>query len=542
MTLTWVRKCRWDSQVTAQERGGNLGHRLTQATTDYAFDSAGALSVKYGYDAASNRTSMTDPQTLSTIYTYDVLNRLKTLAFNGQNPAFGFGYDNLSRRNSLTRPNGVNTTYSYDPASSLLSVLHKLGTTTLDGASYTYDNAENRKTRTDKRLNTTLTYGYDNIYQLQSAKQGSTTKESYTYDIVGNRLTSQEGAPPATTYLPNTSNELMSTTNPTVSYTYDNNGSVLTKSDGTQYTWDYENELTQVALPSPGGTVNFKYDPFGRRIQKSFTQSGTTTTTDYLYDGQNRVEDVDVNGNLLARYVHSKGIDEPLEEIALGTTSYYQQDGLGSVTSLSSTSGTISNNTYTYDSYGNTTTSATVVNPFRYTAREFDQETGIYYYRMRYYDWNSGRFVSEDPSAFDLKWPNLYLYVKNRPTGLIDPFGLSPQVLGPFICTWCGEFSAGAAWMWEGYWRMRDRNWQGDDKWYHCMANCQATNVGSGGATAAKIISFFRTDVSSRVLEPSDWRNDDKANKCGQKGGNCYNTCDGFLPPWNPGKPPFPGW
>ena len=64
--------------------------------------------------------------------------------------------------------------------SSLLSVLHKLGTTTLDGASYTYDNAENRKTRTDKRTSTTLTYGYDNIYQLQTAKQGSTTKESYT--------------------------------------------------------------------------------------------------------------------------------------------------------------------------------------------------------------------------------------------------------------------------------------------------------------------------------------------------------------------------
>ena len=177
-------------------------------------------------------TSMTDPQNLSTAYTYDALNRLSTLAFNGQSPAFGFGYDALSRRNSLTRPNGVNTTYTYDPASSLLSVLHKLGTTTIDGASYTYDNAENRKTRTDKRLNTTLTYGYDNIYQLQTAKQGSTTKESYTYDIVGNRLTSKLGTQPVTTYMPNTSNELMSTTNPNVSYTYDNNGSVLTKSDG----------------------------------------------------------------------------------------------------------------------------------------------------------------------------------------------------------------------------------------------------------------------------------------------------------------------
>jgi len=364
---------------------------------------------------------MTDPQNLPTAYSYDVLNRLKTLAFNGQNPAFGFGYDALCRRNSLTRPNGVNTTYTYDPASSLLSVLHKLGTTAIDGASYTYDNAENRKTRTDKRLNSTLTYGYDNIYQLQTAKQGSTTKESYTYDIVGNRLSSLGVTP----YTYNTSNELMST--PSVSYAYDNNGSVLTKSDGTQYTWDYENELTQVVLPGTGGTVNFKYDPLGRRAQKSFTQSGTTTTTDYLYDGANRIEDVDVNGNLLARYVQGRGIDEPLEEIASGATSYHQQDGVGSVTSLSSTSGTIGSNTYTYDSYGNTTTGATVVNPFRYTGREFDTEIGIYAYRARYYDQTVGRFLSEDPVRFK-GGVNFYAYTLNDPLNWTDPFGLDTEV------------------------------------------------------------------------------------------------------------------
>jgi len=130
-------------------------NRLTQATVDYSFDSAGALTVQYGYDKASNRTSMTDPQSAPTTYGYDVLNRLTSLAFNGQSPGFGFGYDALSRRTSLTRPNGVNATYAYDPQSRLTSILHKLGTTTLDGATYTYDNAGNRKTRTDKRLNTT---------------------------------------------------------------------------------------------------------------------------------------------------------------------------------------------------------------------------------------------------------------------------------------------------------------------------------------------------------------------------------------------------
>jgi len=145
-------------------------NRLGSATVNYSFSSAGDLTVQYGYDAASNRTKMTDPQSVATTYGYDTLNRLASLTYNGQTPNYIFGYDALSRRNSLTRPNGIATSYGYDPVSDLLSVLHKLGTTTLDGATYTYDNAGNRKTRTDKRTNVTLTYGYDNIYQLQTAE------------------------------------------------------------------------------------------------------------------------------------------------------------------------------------------------------------------------------------------------------------------------------------------------------------------------------------------------------------------------------------
>jgi RHS repeat-associated protein len=402
-------------------------NRLIQADTDYKFDTAGTLTVKYGYDAASNRTSMTDPQNLPTAYSYDVLNRLFTLAFNGQTPVFQFGYDALSRRTSLTRPNGVNTTYAYDPASSLTSVLHKLGTTTLDGATYTYDPAENRKTRTDKRLNTTLNYTYDNIYQLLFAKQGTTVKESYTYvpDLVGNRQSSLG----VSQYLYNTSNELTST--PTTSYTYDNNGNLKTKSDGTQYNWDYENRLTSVVLPGAGGTVSFKYDGFGRRVQKSFVQGANTTTTNYLYSGENLIEELDNGGNVLARYTIGPNIDEPLFEIRSGTTSYYEQDGLGSVTSLTNSGGAIVN-TYSFDSYGKlTATTGTVTNPFQYTGREFDTETGTFYYRARYYDQNTGRFPSEDPVRFGAG-VNFYTYVRNSPSNLRDPSGQFPGVgVGP---------------------------------------------------------------------------------------------------------------
>src|SRR5580704_542438 len=95
-----------------------------------------------------------------------------------------------------------------------------------------------------------------------SGNLGTNTTETYTYDPVGNRLSSLGVSP----YSVNSSNELSST--PSTSHTYDNNGNTLTKVVGTNttgYAWDYENRMTSVTLPGTGGTITFKYDPFGRR-------------------------------------------------------------------------------------------------------------------------------------------------------------------------------------------------------------------------------------------------------------------------------------
>ena len=117
-------------------------------------------------------------------------------------------------------------------------------------------------------------------------------------------------------------------------------------------------------------------------------------------DGPNLLEEVDQSGNVLAKYTHGADIDEPLSELRSGITNYYEQDVLGSVTSLTASVGTIAN-TYTYDTFGKLTASTgSTTNPLRYTAREFDAETGIYYYRARYYDSNAGRFITEDPMGF----------------------------------------------------------------------------------------------------------------------------------------------
>ncbi len=157
------------------------------------------------------------------------------------------------------------------------------------------------------------------LYELTQVTEGNVTSESYSYDLVGNRLSSS-GVP---TYNYVSSNELTSSSNG--SYSYDANGNMLTDANGKSYIWDFENRLTQAVVPGPnGGTTTFKYDPFGRRIQKS----GPLGTANYLYEGANLIEELDNSSGVLSRYTFG-GLDHPLSELRSGTTSYYEQDALG---------------------------------------------------------------------------------------------------------------------------------------------------------------------------------------------------------------------
>ncbi len=391
----------------------NMG-RVIGTTTQYSFLPGHNFQNSYGYDAASNRTSLTAPDGSTNSYNYDGLNRLSTLT-NSLTGQFGFGYDALSRRTQLTRPNGVSTDYSYDSLSHLLSVLHQAGSTTLDGAGYGYDYAGNRTSNTNYLNEITSNYGYDAIYELLNVTQGGSNTESYSYDAVGNRLNSLG----ISQYSYNASNELASTSNG--SYSYDNNGNTLTDPSGKSYTWDFENRLVSAGVPGTG-TVSFKYDPLGRRIYKS----SPNFTGIFAYDGGNLIETTNSSGTLVARYTQTENIDEPLAEIRSGGSSYYEADGLGSITSLSNATGSVAN-TYTYDSFGNVTNfTGTLSNPFRYAGRESDSETGLYYNRARYFNPSAGRFMSEDPIKF-MGGINFYAYVGNSPLNWVDPQGLCPN-------------------------------------------------------------------------------------------------------------------
>lgn len=166
-------------------------------------------------------------------------------------------------------------------------------------------------------------------------------------------------------------------------------------------------------------TDSFKYDPFGRRIYKS-SSAGTSI---YAYDTDNLIEETNSAGAVVARYAETQNTDEPLAMLRSGTTSFYNIDGLSTVTSLSNAAGALAQ-TYAFDSFGKqTASSSSLTNPFQFTGREFDSETSLYFLRARYFDQSAGRFLSEDPIKFD-GGVNFYRYVGNDPVDSTDPYGL----------------------------------------------------------------------------------------------------------------------
>ncbi len=175
-------------------------------------------------------------------------------------------------------------------------------------------------------------------------------------------------------------------------------------------------------------TLSYVYDPSGRRIGKYY--DGLPALT-YIYDGTQCIAEYDGYNHLRRKYVYGPGVDQPICLIeATNTyagTYYYHFDGSGNVVALTDADANAVE-VYDYDVYGRVgAIDANHPHPNRlmFTGREFDKETGLYYYRARYYKPEIGRFLQADSVGYSAGM-NLYRYCKNNPWNMTDPFGLDP--------------------------------------------------------------------------------------------------------------------
>ncbi|HEX6699181.1 MAG TPA: RHS repeat-associated core domain-containing protein [Gaiellaceae bacterium] len=341
-------------------------NRLTSETTPQG-------TVSSTYDVASRRATMTVTGQPQVTYSYDAQNRLTQIS-NGTSTV-GVGYDDTNRQTSTTLPDGIVETYAYDNASRVTGITDTLGANTLGTLSYDYDATGRR----------------DAVWGSYARTGLPAAVSSRTYDA-GNELTKIGNT--------RTTNDL--------------NGS-LTSDGTTTYTWNNRAQLASTS--KTGTTASYTYDAFGRR--KSKTLNGTTTS--YLYDGPNVVQEL--NGSTpTANLLAGPAFDETYLRSTSTESRSFLTDALGSPIALADGSGTIQTS-YTYDPFGNVTTSgASSSNTFQYAGRESDGN-GLVAMRDRYYSPALERFISQDQIGFAGGDVNAYTYAGNDPINATDPTG-----------------------------------------------------------------------------------------------------------------------
>jgi RHS repeat-associated protein len=332
----------------------------------------------------------------------------------------------VKRYGDLAGTQGVATSaYGYDALGRLTQLNHVSANKTLAAYQLRYD-AKSRLTQLQSNDGVS-TYGYDANDQITGVDHSYQRDEVYTYDATGNRV--DKG------YNTTKNNQLHS--DGKFNYHYDKQGNLIRKQERgtgeeTEYTWDYRNRLTQVTVKRKGKVVEqvgYTYDAFDRRISKTVDADGegkaTPETEYFVYDGEHIALVFDEQGRQTHRYLYGPQIDQILaDEVATGEVRWALTDHQGTVRDVIDSQGNVLNH-ISYDSFGNVTNESNPNVDFRfgYTGREFDEETGQYYYRARYYDAGVGRFISEDPLGFGAGDANLYRYVGNSPTNYTDPTG-----------------------------------------------------------------------------------------------------------------------
>ena len=387
-----------------------------------------------GYDefgnVASFKEKVNNSASYETAYTYNIENQPTQLRFGADNRKLTYTYDPIGRLYRRVAVGAANytTQYAYfdpDPEDTIFTTpLVTSITQNGQNFSYTYDNVGNITSVTRNGL--TTTYEYDSLGQLTRVNDPHAGKSTmYLYDCGGNM----------TGYLsaPYTLAPTLEGVNETVFYTYgDSNwkdkvtaiggkaitydaiGNPLTY-DGWTFTWKAGRMLA--SMVKTGTNAQFTYDHNGMRIRKIVNG----VTTNYTLNGKNVVHMTQGSHDLHFFY-DAQG--KPGMVTYNDVDYFYVYNLQGDVVALIDANGTQVVE-YVYDAWGaliaktgSMVATLGTVNPFRYRGYIYDEETGLYYLRSRYYNPVWKRFINADSLAGvcgRISSHNVFSYCCNTP-------------------------------------------------------------------------------------------------------------------------------
>jgi RHS repeat-associated protein len=214
-----------------------------------------------------------------------------------------------------------------------------------------------------------------------------------------------------------------------VHYVHDDDGQLVEKvlPDGRlwKYAWDFAGQLVEVTRPD-GQKVSFAYDALGRRVRKSFAGKATR----YVWEENDLVHEL-ADGADAVSWVFDPGAFAPLAKVEGERRFSVVTDHLGTPRMLADEIGMLAWKAQ-LDVYGVAQTDVALTGcPWRWPGQYEDRETGLYYNRFRYYDPETGRYISQDPIGLE-GGSALYAY-PHDPATQFDPLGLSGCSKKPWI-------------------------------------------------------------------------------------------------------------
>ena len=413
--------------------------RLSRETVHYG---GFRLSHAYTYYDNNQVKTYTGPDGVAIAYRYDATGQLDGVDLPGEGSISVTGW-NWAQPKKIVLPGGTTQEFEHDGYQELTRLRVKSpGQQTLFELENHYGKLQEIAERTID--GNTASYRYDAATRLTGVNAGlfSGKSATYTLDAQGNRTTSSSTGG---NWTYDAAGQLLQRGD--VSYGYDAAGNLTRKIDAsltepartTTYAYDAFNRLVEVRDGNGNRIAQYTYDPFDRRLSKTVGN----VTTYYLQADNGVLAEADGAGTLHILYgwhpehpystypLYAKVIDANASRYV-----YYHNDHLGTPLRITDQAGNLIW-AADYDPFGKATLQTAadpalaITSNLRYPGQYFDAETGLHYNDRRYYDPDTGRYLTRDPLGFG-GGANPYLYAKHSPVNFSDPTG--EELVGYVFC------------------------------------------------------------------------------------------------------------